>query len=151
MTDEAIIIALGSEETVGLTLVGEARGEPIQGIVAVGSVIRNRILSNHQKYFTFKEVCLEPNQFSCWNKDDPNRALLMGIGEMLLSGANIVDIYIRQCFWVAKGIINGDIVDNTNRSIHYLTTKLFNENRPKWARHPVADPTIIGNQTFFNV
>ena len=62
-------------ELVGLTLYGEARGEPIEGIVAVGCVIRNRVKFEG----SFYAVCLKPRQFSCWNQDDPNYSVLLNL------------------------------------------------------------------------
>ena len=53
------------------TIYGEARGESIETMFAVGWVIRNRLQSKrHGK--TYKDVVLQPKQFSCWNKGDTN-------------------------------------------------------------------------------
>ena len=146
-----VIALLTAEEVFGLTLVGEARGEPIEGIVAVASVIRNRFHSRIGKYASYREVCLEPDQFSCWNEKDSNYSFLIEIGEKLLNGSNPNDIYIRQCIWVAHGMINWDLTDNTGGRIHYLTTTKFKTNPPNWAKNPKGTVVEIGSQTFFNV
>ena len=61
------------EEIVAITLLGEARGEGERGMYAVASTISQRMKN---RALTGKKVCLEPWQFSCWNKNDPNRAKL---------------------------------------------------------------------------
>ena len=151
MTPRQIIDALDAEEILGLTLVGEARGEPIEGIIACGCVIRNRLQSHQGKYKSYREVCLEPFQFSCWNVSDSNYEFLVALGQKLLDGTNPTDIYIRQCFWVAHGIKDWAIVDNTGGRLYYTTTKTFNEKRPKWASNPKGTLIEYGHHTYFNV
>lgn len=63
------------------TIFGEARGEPMDGKVAVAAVMLNRWRS--RKWFagtTLAETCQKPGQFSCWNLTDPNRAKLLAAG-----------------------------------------------------------------------
>jgi hypothetical protein len=53
------------------TLLGEARGEGKLGMSAVYTVIYNRSLDKMmmaQKEVNMSEICLQPNQFSFWNK-----------------------------------------------------------------------------------
>ena len=106
-----ILNQLSDIEILGLTIIGEARGEPIQGQVAVGSIAKNRLHSKPAKYKRYHDVVLEPNQFSCWNGDDPNLALLTGLAEEMVNGKFITDIYLKQCMYVAAGIFNNDIFD----------------------------------------
>lgn len=141
---------ISDAEIVGLTLVGEARNQPIEGIVAVGCVIRNRLHSNPNKYKNYQSVCLEPLQFSCWNDNDPNKILLDELKLKLASGQEITDIHLRQCFFVAKGIVDWSIIDNTHRALYYMTTKLLNTNPPKWSLKRTNE-RIKGDHTFFNV
>ena len=56
MTAEILVIAL--------TLLGEARGEGIEGMAGVASVIQTRAIERKQ---TPTQVCLAPKQFSFWN------------------------------------------------------------------------------------
>jgi len=136
-------------ETLALTMWGEARGEPVEGQIAVGNVIMNRFLSNPKKYETVKGVCLERNQFSCWNSDDPNRALILEVAEEFHHPI-IKDAMLRQCRFLANGIMGGMLVDVTSNALNYMTNKLFNgPHRPEWARIPKDNPIIIGNHTFF--
>ena len=56
MTAELLIVAL--------TLLGEARGEGMEGMAGVASVIQTRMAERHQ---SASQVCLAPKQFSFWN------------------------------------------------------------------------------------
>lgn len=104
------------------TLFGEARGEPIESIVGVANVIRNRAYSGQK---TYKEICLSPNQFSCWNELDSNLPLVT----KLLSDANsqvvFIDPFVRQCYIIAKAIYQGDIRDNVKGAKHYVTVARY--------------------------
>ena len=51
--------------TVYETIIYEGAGESLQGQIAIACVIRNRARERNK---TFEEVCLEPQQFSCWNR-----------------------------------------------------------------------------------
>jgi N-acetylmuramoyl-L-alanine amidase len=135
-------------DVLGLTIIGEARGEPVEGQVAVGSVIRNRLHIYPNKYKSYSEVCLEKDQFSCWTQE---KDYLNSLYSRMMSGPPITDIYIVQCQWVAQGIFYWRIVDNTKSSCFYMTKELFSTNRPKWAAVPKSDPIDIGSQVFFNV
>ena len=132
----------------GLTLYGEARGEPIESIIAVGCVIRNRLMKNF-KYKSYSDVCLEPYQFSCWNENDPNSEKLLEYRKELTTGGIVIDSYLRQCLFLAEGIINYILLDNTRGSLHYVATKILN-NPPSWALRRTNE-IVKGNHTFFNI
>lgn len=100
------------------TLFGEARGEPIEGIVAVANVIKNRAYSAQK---TYKDVCLAPKQFSCWNSDDPNYPKITKLLADAESGQAFNDPFIRQCLAVAKAVYEGDFRDNVKGSKNYVT------------------------------
>lgn len=124
------------------TMVGEARGEPIDGLIAVGCVIRNRVLETGK---TYKEVCtqgvdLYHHQFSCWNENDPNFKVIQEL--------NSNDPIVREINYLAIGIQNGTILDNTHGSNHYLTTLLFRNNPPSWAKG-IKEYWQLGHQIFF--
>lgn len=130
MTPDEILTNLTQFETLYLTIIGEARGEPIEGQVAVGCVIRNRVTDTN----TYKQACLAPKQFSCWNRNDPNFPLLMELGEGALNSNPIKDPYLKQCIYVAQGIYEGRIMDSVHGAKNYMTTKLFlGPEKPKWA------------------
>ena len=52
------------ERIVALTLLGEARGEGVDGMLAVGMVVQQRSIERKKRPAT---ICLQPKQFSCWN------------------------------------------------------------------------------------
>lgn len=142
--------SLSSFEIVALTIFGEARGEPIDGMVAVGSVIRNRLYNSKQT--DYHTICLAPEQFSCWNEYDINYPVLIDLVDKLITGQKLTDPIIKQCFWVAQGIINHVLIDNTMGAENYLTKSLyFSDKKPKWAATPKYDPITHGNQVFFLV
>lgn len=139
--------ALSEFEVFMLTIIGEARGEPLEGQVAVGFVVYNRVLARRSN---FRDVCLAPNQFSCWNDNDPNRTFLESLGEKLLDGQKLKDYSQEE--WVAHGIYDHWIWDPIKGFQYYMTNSLFNsDKRPMWARVPATDPIVIGNHTFFMV
>ena len=65
-------------DVVAMTILGEARGEGQAGMYAVACVIAQRSIEwkRNGKTITPKQVCLQDWQFSCWNKNDPNRKKL---------------------------------------------------------------------------
>ncbi|MDR0942105.1 MAG: cell wall hydrolase [Holosporales bacterium] len=130
-------------EIMAKTIYGEARGEysckngGLKSLIAVGNVIMNRSKSSGD---SITAVCLKPKQFSCWNKDDPNRKII--------EKATAKDKAYQLCFITAAKIISEEIGDATNGANHYYSR--FLENPPKWAKNkkPVAE---IGNHIFFKL
>lgn len=132
------------DEILALTLWGEARGEPIEGQIAIANVIINRIPTYH----TIKEVCLAPKQFSCWNISDVNYTKLLNLAQKLIDNKPIDDI-LKQCLAISKCVINREFLDNTLSSKNYMTNTLFNsDNKPSWAKG-ITKFKVIGNHTFF--
>jgi len=132
----------GSINVLAATLYGEARGEPIEGLIACGCVVRNRVLAK-QWDDNYVDVCLQPKQFSCWNDGDPNRAMCI---KALMRGRRNDSAYV-QCRWVAHGIIYNMTIDNTNGANHYFNPTIV---WPDWAAnfHPVAKH---GSHLFFRL
>ena len=135
-------------EVLALTMIGEGRGEPVEGQIAIGSIIRNRALT--QK-IDISQVCFAPKQFSCWNENDPNFAVLEELASRLLLGQSLIEPHEKQCLFLARGIISNEILDNTNGSLNYITIDLFNSpDRPKWVNNLILAKTI-GHHVFFKV
>ena len=68
------------------TIWGEARGEGSIGMQAVAATILNRVRIAEEKgsYWwgrSIVDICQKPQQFSAWNKDDPNCQKLRSIDE----------------------------------------------------------------------
>jgi hypothetical protein len=138
-----LLPSLSEQEVLTLTIYGEARGEPIEGQIAVGCVIRNRTFEDN-----YKEVCFKPDQFSCWNVNDPNYQVLIELGGKMLDGQIIQDMHLKQCDWIAAGIFANIILDNTRGAKNYLTTKMYHsDSAPRWTRTMIPVATK-GNHTF---
>lgn len=115
-------MGLQDRDYVALTAIGEARGEPIEGIVGVCFVIRNRAYSRRKLY---RDICLEPKQFSCWNDDDRNFKLLQHIINDMEMGNTLVDPYTRQCVAVANAVVNQDFIDNVRGAQNYVNERRY--------------------------
>lgn len=125
--------------TVAKTLWGEARGEGVDGMLAVANVIRNRTENPSWWGDSYTDVCLKSRQFSCWNEDDPNRSKLDHV--------TVDDPQYLIAVGIAALIIADALLpDTTNGATHYLVTEWI----PKtyWTKALVAVATI-GRHTFF--
>ena len=109
-----------------LCIYGEARGEGIEGMLAVGSVVCNRA---RQKQKTIKDICLEPKQFSCFNAGDPNREVLEGL---CLNWADYIHTNkeLRASFWVAYGLTEKYLSSNVGDANHYHADTVS----PAWSK-----------------
>jgi N-acetylmuramoyl-L-alanine amidase len=99
---------------------GEARGQSVQGKLAVAHVVLNRV--NARAYYgrTIKEVVLKPWQFSCFNENDPNLAKILGL--------NVANPDLAYCHAVADVALLTDNPDPTGGATHYHATQV----RPSW-------------------
>lgn len=137
------------EHVVALTLFGEARGEPLEGQLAVASVLRNRLADGRWGH-TFKDVCWARLQFSCWNDTDPNRPLLDRLAYQLSTPATAAtlagDAALQRCLWIASGVIGGHFPSTVRNATHYYATSL--RDTPRWAK---AGTLVgrVGNHLFF--
>lgn len=138
-----IAAQLSSLDVLALTIYGEARGEPVEGQIAVGCVVRNRVYKDRD----FRIICLEPKQFSCWNEDDSNYPILEDLSHKMMNSLPIINPELSQIRWVAAGIINNLILDNTGGSKNYLTTTLYYSNTIRWSA-TMKISKVIGKQIF---
>lgn len=109
-------------ETLARTIYGEARGEGFDGMLAVGWVVKNRMLEDRWPD-TIEKVCKQKAQFSCWNTNDPNLIRLSSVG--------IDDQAFRQCLRASLEVILG-ANDPTKGANHYLTRGLAEKHPPSW-------------------
>ena len=124
------------------TIYGEARGETVRGKEAVACVIvnrRNRAKARNGYWWgnTIEEVCQKPWQFSCWNKNDPNRKKLLAVKP----GHRVFDTCVR----IARRAVSGCLEDVTKGATHYHTRTVM----PPWSSgKPVC--AEVGSHQFYN-
>ena len=130
-------------EIVAATIWAEARGEGIVGMAAVAAVIQNRADGIYKRYgSTYRNVCLKPWQFSCWNiyKDgtkDPNLDLILRgpTGNRWHYAQAITDLVFEKLMG-----------DPTGGATHYHTPDV----NPSWASSPqMRFLRQIGNHKFY--
>lgn len=131
-------------DVVGLTIYGEARGEPLEGQLAVASVIANRRADGRWGP-TFALVCRAPYQFSCWNATDPNMSTLVRLAADL-EHAVATDATLRRCLWIADGVVSGVLPSTVKLATHYYATSL--RDTPRWAKSGRLVGRV-GNHLFF--
>jgi spore germination cell wall hydrolase CwlJ-like protein len=105
------------------TIYGEARGESIETMLAVGWVIRNRLCSGHYGA-TYKDVVLQPKQFSCWNKNDPNYKVIKGM---------IKGRHWEVCIGVAIVVMQSSEKHNPVVGVRHYYDRSMDGNPPYWA------------------
>lgn len=125
-------------DTMARTLWGEARGEPLEGKIAVAWVIKNRADNPSWWGDSIFSVCKKPFQFSCWNMGDPNRSKLICVTPQ--------DAMFRDCLMVTAGVLTRNYPDITGGANHYHAKAIS----PKWAqgKEPSAKK---GTHLFFNL
>jgi cell wall hydrolase len=146
VTDAEIKTALTPRDAVALTLWGEARNEPVDGIIGVANVIRHRQMKTGRSW---KSVVHQRLQFSCWwpQGGAENYERVIGLARRIVTGQSITQVSWQECDWIAEGLMLGRFRDNVQGARHYLTTALLEADPPTWVRsgRPVAE---IGRHTF---
>jgi N-acetylmuramoyl-L-alanine amidase len=137
-TPVCIEVPTGNHETdretryLALTMWGEARGESINGMAAVGHVILNRVAS--EKYpNTIEGVVLQDAQFSCW--DEPLVVPETGPDQRAW----------RDALNVAEALKRGQLQDPTGG--HMMFHSILHPD-PFWAEYGTY-PITIGNHRFY--
>ena len=155
MTDAEIQAVLVDRSVLALTLWGEARGEPIEGRIAVGCVIRNRLAMPHRfraAAATYRAICLAPHQFSCWAPTGgaENYAAVMRLAARMAQGRPLEDLRLDECLWLADGLMSGVVLDRTQGATMYWAPKaMLPPGRvPTWAEGRTTE--VIGSQVFLN-
>ena len=125
------------------TIWGEARGEGSVGMQAVAATILNRVRIAEEKsgYWWGRgiiDICQKPQQFSAWNKEDPNYQKLRSIDEG--------DMYFATALRIARRAVYGKLADPVNGATHYHAAGIT----PYWSRNekPVA---VIGRHIFYRL
>jgi len=129
-------------EIMALTLYGEARDQGLDGMLAVASVIINRLdrpgwWSRNRDDVpddTVTAVCLDPLQFSCWNEGgiQSQRDKLLALQENFYTEISHDNAALKECYWIACGILQGYLRSNVGKATHYHTAS----SKPKWRLAP---------------
>lgn len=129
MTAIDLAAPLTEEDVLAATLWAEGRSLGILGRIGIGCVVRNRMRVRQQ---TAKQVCLARLQFSCWWKAG-GLANYQALVYILEEWAVSADPLVRECKWLASGVLSGACRDITQGADHYCTTRLLGTDaRPSW-------------------
>lgn len=111
-----------SVDVMARTLYGEARGCGADGMKHVAMVILNRV--HHPRWWGTGVigVCQAPYQFSCWNKNDPNRAKIEAVTD--------TDPIFVQAIAIATQAIAGNLPDVTSGADSYFALSMAQP--PTW-------------------
>jgi hypothetical protein len=168
MTDAEVLDALDDRTTLALTAWAEARRiprndprdhSPVEELIAVMWVVRNRrprFVRWQATDASYKALCLAPKQFSCWNPGSgSNHDALMALATVLTTGdavtratARTADPLVRECLFLADGVIAGTLIDRTGGATSYWAPLAMNPpgRTPSWAAGLL--PLAIGDQYF---
>lgn len=128
---------LSERDILALTLQAEAGGEGELGMLAVGSVIANRV--NADGYGnSFRDVILAPAQFSAWNSVT---GYLGGKGGLDMASMRAGE----TAYAVADKILSGNYESPVGSATHYYNPK---DADPDWGKRGGGQWTPIGNHVF---
>lgn len=151
MANEEVFRSLSAVEILAVLIYGEARGEAIEGQIAVGNVVRNRVRSSHD-IKTYQDVALQPYQFSTFHPrgGGQNYTETLGAAQQMVSARGSSKQppnapLLNQCVWIATGIIVGSLLDNTNGATHYFADSIP---KPAWAK-AMTHVCTVGNHLFY--
>lgn len=125
------------------TLWGEARGESVRGKEAVAAVVVNRVRharAGRAMWWgrTISDVCLKPDQFSCWSNPSGGCPDAM----VVVPG----DPCLAVCVRIARRAVAGVLEDPTGGATCYHARSVH----PRWAwsRIPSAE---VGEHIFYTI
>lgn len=125
-------------DIVARTLWGEARNQGMKGMIAVANVIGNRVNNPGWWGYGYISVCFMKNQFSCWNRNDPNYSEIRKVDPS--------DKQFFQAINIATNLVKNKLKDLTLGSDHYLLTNVVH--KIPWAQKRVPQ-VIIGKHSFY--
>lgn len=124
------------ENIVARTILAEARSEGSNGMYAVACVIQERAIERHMSP---AKICLQPKQFSCWNKATDADKKVKSLKRSWQSD------YAKQ---LAKQMVAGTDLDRSfvGNANHYHTTSVS----PSWSSG-VQAVAVVGKHKFFKL
>ncbi|MEQ9486045.1 cell wall hydrolase [Coleofasciculus sp. F4-SAH-05] len=129
LTPEITLESLANDiDILARTIYGEARGESDQGKEAVAWSVINRVNYAQARggYWwgnTIRDVCLKPWQYSCWNRNNPNRPVILNV-----TASNSV---FARCLKIAEDVIARRISTPVDDATHYYADYI---SPPFWVR-----------------
>ncbi|WP_434286306.1 cell wall hydrolase [Celeribacter sp. SCSIO 80788] len=127
----------GDRDLLAKTLMAEAGGEGVQGMLAAGAVIDNRRKTGGYGD-GFDGVIMKPGQFSAWNGVT---GYANGQGGLNMDGMQPS----QDAYRVADAILSGQYQDPTGGATHYYNPAAAN---PAWGQQAGGDWQRIGNHVF---
>jgi len=125
---------LSNRDLLAKTLQAEAGNQGLGGMMAVGSVIMNRVGSGQN----LRDIILAPGQFSAWNSVTGYAG-----GEQ---GQDMEAIQPSEdAYAAADAILSGNYADITGGATHYYNPDI---SQPKWGASAGGDWTKIGAHLF---
>jgi hypothetical protein len=116
------------------TLQAEAGNQGLGGMMAIGSVIANRLGQGQ----SWRDVILAPGQFSAWNKVTGYAGGEQGQDMTALEPS-------ADAYAAADAILSGDFVDVTGGATHYYNPEI---SQPNWGASAGGDWQQIGAHLF---
>jgi spore germination cell wall hydrolase CwlJ-like protein len=136
---------LSPTQLLALTIYGESRGEPVEGQIAVGTVVLLR--TKYDRLNSIKRVVLSPAQFCPFSPKDKQYPRMINIAMNWKSGVQKSRM-LRESYEIAKCLISGVIVGHKT-ILEYgamnFKTALAN---PKWAKK-MQLVLVVGGHQFY--
>lgn len=126
------------------TILAEAGNQPLNGMIAVGEVIRNRTKRKYNSDGSIIGTLLLPWQFSCWNNDMNSRRLMI---------RSLMNVSLKDT--IPQGNIDraidawamSETTNITDKAVLYHTIHIT----PSWSKSPrVVKTHQIGDHIFYN-
>lgn len=108
------------------------------GQQAVAWVLRNRVQNPAWWGNSLETVCLKPQQFSCWNTDDPNCQKIKDLA--------VTDPQYQALRAIVASVFFGDVDDPTDGADHYEVLGTG----AAWAKNQEFSK-IIGAHAFYKI
>lgn len=138
---------LDDKQLLALTIYGEARGEGRDGMIAVGSVILERVEHRGWDGDTMQEVCLMPWQFSCFLPTDPN-FIALRIMAVSFAAQYQRSKSVQDCYAVASGLLDGTIARTPEIAAHQVCQYCTVAASPDWKKKMKLVATV-GHHEFY--
>jgi len=144
------LLDLSEVELLARLIWGEARGESLQGKVAVGCVVWNRVNHATGRYGrTWRNVMLKPWAFSCfWQDLGKNPQFDQIISDKYFATLQGTFSEIERIRVIADMVRGGLTTDPTGKATHYHVADM--QHPPYWADSDQMKATVmIGNHKFY--